>query len=201
MVSEQDSCRALKQQIRQQALARRQALEGKDALSRRILARLAALPEYAGARTVMFYVHLRSEVQTRPFLPGALEAGKQIVVPYCTRGRIELFLLKSLDELAPGALRVPEPKPELRAQSDRQVDVSKLDLVVVPGLAFDRRGGRIGHGAGYYDALLPRIRPDAPRVALAFECQLIDRVPMLAHDVYMHKVITERAVYECAPPR
>jgi len=67
--------------------------------------------------------------------------------------------------------------------------------VVVPGVAFDRRGGRVGHGKGYYDALLGRVRPSIPLVGLAFECQLCDQVPMLAHDIWMSRVITERPIY------
>ena len=67
--------------------------------------------------------------------------------------------------------------------------------MIVPGVAFDRDGGRLGHGFGYYDKLLNRARPDAPLVALAFECQLFPQIPMQAHDVFMDKVVTESAVY------
>jgi 5-formyltetrahydrofolate cyclo-ligase len=70
-----------------------------------------------------------------------------------------------------------------------------LDLVMVPGVAFDLRGGRLGHGKGYYDRLLPRIRPSAPLVAVAFECQLFPEIPMLEYDVFMDRVITEKAIY------
>jgi 5-formyltetrahydrofolate cyclo-ligase len=73
-------------------------------------------------------------------------------------------------------------------------------MVVVPGVAFDRSGGRLGHGKGYYDKLLVRIRPDAHIVAVAYECQLFPEVPMLPHDVRMHKVVTESAVYTAGSP-
>jgi 5-formyltetrahydrofolate cyclo-ligase len=76
------------------------------------------------------------------------------------------------------------------------VGVEELDLVVVPGVAFDRAGGRMGHGKGYYDKLLEHARPDTPLVALAFECQLFPEIPAEAHDVFMDKVVTEAAVYE-----
>jgi len=78
----------------------------------------------------------------------------------------------------------------------KHVDVEELDLIMVPGVAFDRRGGRSGHGMGYYDKLLEHARPDTPLVALAFECQLFEEVPTAEHDVYMDKVVTEAAVYQ-----
>jgi 5-formyltetrahydrofolate cyclo-ligase len=70
-----------------------------------------------------------------------------------------------------------------------------LNLVMVPGVAFDRRGARMGHGKGYYDKLLEHARPDTPLVALAFECQLFDEIPTAEHDVFMDKIITEKAIY------
>jgi 5-formyltetrahydrofolate cyclo-ligase len=66
---------------------------------------------------------------------------------------------------------------------------------MVPGVAFDREGGRTGHGKGYYDKLLQHARPDAPLVALAFECQLFPEIPMQPHDIFMDAVVTEEAVY------
>lgn len=67
----------------------------------------------------------------------------------------------------------------------------ELDLVMVPGTAFDPRGGRMGQGKGYYDRLLARVRPDAPLVALAFECQMFPEIPVAPHDVFMDVVLTE----------
>jgi 5-formyltetrahydrofolate cyclo-ligase len=101
-----------------------------------------------------------------------------------------------MDDLAIGMYKILEPKPELRNLADRQVAVTKLDLVMVPGVAFTREGARMGHGKGYYDKLLEHARPDAPLVALAFECQLFPEIPTQEHDVFMDKVITEGAIYE-----
>ena len=124
------------------------------------------------------------------------EQGKRVVVPYCVGGQIQLFLLADVEELAAGGLGILEPKPALRGDPSRHVEPAGLDLVLVPGVAFDRRGGRLGRGKGYYDGLLAHIRPDTSLVALAFECQIVPEIPMLPHDVYMHKVITEKAIYE-----
>jgi 5-formyltetrahydrofolate cyclo-ligase len=78
----------------------------------------------------------------------------------------------------------------------KQVKATDLDLIMVPGVAFDRTGARMGHGKGYYDKLLQHARPDAPLVALAFECQLFPAIPTASHDIFMDKIITEKAVYQ-----
>ncbi|MBN2476506.1 MAG: 5-formyltetrahydrofolate cyclo-ligase [Pirellulales bacterium] len=188
-----------KQQLRTEASARRRAQAGKDRLSREICGKLAALPEYLAAATVLFYVGVRDEVRTRPFLETACGA-KRIVVPYCVGPRLELFHIESLAELDVGGFGLWEPKAELRPRADRRVAVAQLDLIVVPGVAFDGRGGRLGHGQGYYDRLLRQTGPDTPTVAVAFQCQLFAEVPMLPHDVFMRKILTETAVYPPAPP-
>jgi 5-formyltetrahydrofolate cyclo-ligase len=119
-----------------------------------------------------------------------------IVVPYCVDGELELFLLESMDELELGMYRILEPKTELRAVAAKRIDVEELDLIMVPGVAFDRRGGRTGHGKGYYDKLLEHARPDTPLIALAFDCQLFPGIPMQSHDIFMDKVVTESTVYD-----
>ncbi len=185
-----------KKAIREQAHENRRQQQNKEELSRAICEKFVALPEYAAARTVMFYVDVRTEVRTRDYLATALTHGKKIVVPWCNdRGELELFWLKSMDDLAIGMYSILEPKPELRGLTDRQVRVAELDLIMVPGVAFTREGARMGHGKGYYDKLLEHARPDAPLVALAFECQLFPDIPTQPHDVFMDKIITEATIY------
>lgn len=184
-----------KQRIREQAHAARNAQENKEELSSRICDQFLALPEYAAAKTVMFYVDVRSEVRTRQHFPAALASGKRVIIPYCVDGELELFHLESMDELAIGMYKILEPKPELRDIAAKKPAIEELDLIMVPGVAFDRRGGRSGHGKGYYDKLLEHARPDTPLVALAFECQMFDEVPTAEHDIFMDKVITEKAIY------
>ncbi len=148
-----------KQIIREQAHANRNAQENKDELSKGIVARFMELPEYTRASVVLFYLDVRSEVRTRHSLEDALASGKKIVVPYCVDGELELFHLEQLDELAIGMYKILEPKPELRAIPAKNVPVAEIDLIMVPGVAFDRRGGRTGHGKGDYDKLLEHARP------------------------------------------
>jgi 5-formyltetrahydrofolate cyclo-ligase len=185
-----------KKALREHAHANRNAQPDKDALSQIICDKFMSLPAYAAAKTVKFYIDVRSEVRTRQALPAALTSGKKIVVPWCNdRGELDLFHLQSMDELAVGMYRILEPKPELRQLPERQVRPEELDLVMVPGVAFDRTGARMGHGKGYYDKLLQHARPDAPLVALAFECQLFPEIPVGRHDVFMDLIITEKAEY------
>ena len=186
----------LKNAIRKQAHENRRAQTEKDSVSVKIVDRFMSLPEYDKAKTVMFYVDVRDEVRTRQALPAALASGKRIVVPYCLDGELELFWLENMDELELGMYRILEPKNELRTVKEKHLQPGDLDLVMVPGVAFDRNGGRTGHGKGYYDKLLQHARLDAPLIALAFECQMFEKIPAESHDIYMDKVVTELAVYE-----
>ncbi|HEX3150827.1 MAG TPA: 5-formyltetrahydrofolate cyclo-ligase [Gemmataceae bacterium] len=186
-----------KKLLREQAHANRNAQPDKDPLSKVICDKFMALPDYAAAKTVLFYIDVRAEVRTRHSLPAALTSGKAIVVPWCNdQGELELFRLADMNELAIGMYKILEPKVELRSLPEKQCRPEDLDLVMVPGVAFDRRGGRMGHGKGYYDKLLQHARLDTPLVALAFECQLFPEIPVADHDIFMDKVITETAVYD-----
>ncbi|MCH2113989.1 MAG: 5-formyltetrahydrofolate cyclo-ligase [Pirellulales bacterium] len=184
-----------KTRIRQQAYAKRKAQEDKDALSRQIVSQFMALDEYAASETIMFYVDVRAEVRTRHNLAGALQSSKRIVVPYCVDGELELFHLESMEELSIGMYQILEPRADLRPVAAKRIEVSQLDLIMVPGVAFDARGARTGHGKGYYDKLLQHARLDAPLVALAFDCQMFPELPSAAHDVFMDKIITQSNVH------
>ena len=195
-MSLETAIRERKDSLRKQAHASRNAQENKDELSRRIVGAFMSLPEYALAETVMFYIDVRSEVRTRHDLALALTSGKTIVVPWCNAdGELELFRLDNMDELEVGMYKILEPRSELRSLAEKQVNVEALDMIMVPGVAFDRRGARMGHGKGYYDKLLQHARSNTPLVALAFECQLFDEIPVANHDIFMDTLITEDHVY------
>lgn len=186
-----------KKQIREQAHANRKDQPNKAEVSREIVQKFLDLPEYAAAQTVMFYVDVRTEVKTRDFLSVALTHGKKIVVPWCRAdGELELFWLESMDELSIGMYKILEPRAELRDLPEKKVSPFELDLVMVPGVAFDRSGARMGHGFGYYDKLLEHTRPNTPLIALAFECQLFEEIPTAPHDIFMDKIVTESAIYD-----
>jgi 5-formyltetrahydrofolate cyclo-ligase len=122
-------------------------------------------------------------------------------VPYCTvdesgANKLGLWHLTGMDELVVGKWKILEPPRERWGEPGKEVEPEDLDLVMVPGVGFDRKGARMGNGQGYYDRLLERVRPDAPLIALAYECQMFPELVVGLHDIYMDKVITERAVYE-----
>jgi 5-formyltetrahydrofolate cyclo-ligase len=185
-----------KNEIRKAAHAARREQADKEGVSQRITDRVMQMPEYQAANCVMWYVDVRDEARTRHALPDALMDGKRIVIPYCVDGELELFHLESMDELETGMYKILEPRADLREVAEKRVDVSELDLVIVPGVGFDARGGRTGHGKGYYDKLLENAKPETPLVALAFECQMFDEIPMQSHDIFMDKVVTEEKVYD-----
>ena len=183
--------------IRKIAFANRRNQENKDELSRDIMRSFMELPEYADAQTIMFYVDVRAEVRTRFDLPVALKQGKRVVVPWCNdEGELELFHLESMDELEIGMYKILEPAVHLRNVDIKRIEVTELDLIMVPGVGFDARGGRTGMGKGYYDKCLEHARPDAAIVAVCFECQMFDEIPVQSHDIYMDRVITEATTYE-----
>jgi len=179
--------------IRQEAIFRRRAQDKKDETSHKILQHLRQLAVYQQASTVLFYIGVRSEVRTIAELSRLLGQGdKRVVVPYCVDQHLELFHLDAIDELESGAYRLLEPKRSLRSNPDRSVEITEVDLVVVPGIAFDRQGGRLGNGFGYYDRLLAKIASTTSLVALAYDCQMFPLIPMDEHDIRMDVVITEK---------
>lgn len=185
-----------KTRLRRESLARREAEPDRAGKSVRIIDRVRALPEYAAARILSAFVGVGSEVTTLPLLEAALAAGKQVAVPWVDGDDLHLFALSGLDDLAPAPFGLLEPRLDRRHSAARVVKPSDVDLFVVPGLAFDRAGGRLGHGRGYYDRLLSRAAGRASFSAVAFECQLIPEVPMSANDVRVHRVVTEAATHE-----
>lgn len=171
--------RTLRQQVRS-AIA---ALPPEDRAAQEAMLRqdFASLPGLAGARRVLLYVAaFAEEIATRPLLDQVRAQGQRLLLPQVDRAGKRLVLLE-VDHpgrdlrLSPGG--IPEPEPHCP-----EVEPAAVDWVLVPGLAFDRQRFRLGRGGGYYDRLLPRLRPDCPRWALALEPQLVDRVPTEPHD-------------------
>jgi 5-formyltetrahydrofolate cyclo-ligase len=181
---------------------RERVLQARDALSAAaradygdaILAAISARDDFRAARTVLLSLAFRSEWETRPLAGIALAQGKTLVVPRVNlqSRMLELLAIADLErDVARGYLGIAEPLPHCRP-----VVPAAVDWVLVPGVAFDTRGHRIGYGGGYYDRLLPTLRDDARRIAGAFELQMIDRVPAAAHDLTVDAIVTERRTLE-----
>ena len=191
-----------KNKMRREAYDRRNAQDNKDEVSAKAVARFLELPEYKNAHTIMWYIDCRSELRTKPELLAEVAKGeKKIIVPYCTEdengdNKLGLWWMESLEEMVVGKWDILEPPKDMWGNPTKEVEAGDLDLVMVPGVGFDRNGGRIGNGQGYYDRLLEKVRADAPLIAMGYESQLFDNVLVAPHDVYMDKVVTEDAVYE-----
>jgi 5-formyltetrahydrofolate cyclo-ligase len=187
--------------MRRAAYDARNAAPDKERISDLAVTSLMSLPEYQRAATVLWYLDCRSELRTRQVLPRALDSNKRIVVPYCTvdeagANKLGLWLLESMSELIIGKWKILEPPRDRWGTEGKEVEPTNIDLVIVPGVAFSRQGGRMGNGQGYYDRLLAQVRPDCTLIGLCYECQLFDDLIVGPHDVFMDKVVTEAAVYD-----
>ena len=188
--------------VRRAAYDARNAQKEKERVSETAVARLVQLPEYQAAKTALWYLDCRSELRTRHALPSVLASDKKIVVPYCTvddfgANKLGLWWLESIDELVVGKWNILEPPRDRWEEPGKEFQPEQLDIVIVPGVAFSRGGGRMGNGQGYYDRLLHRVRPDCPLVGVCYECQLFDNLIVGPHDVSMDKIVTELATYHC----
>ena len=184
-----------KQSLRATASERRRQQPDKERFSRVILAALTGLPEFRRSTSPVLYVDVRDEVRTQPIIASTLAAVGPVILPYCQENDLRLCRVDQLGELAPGTYGILEPIVALRKDADRQVDPAHVDLIVIPGVAFDRHGHRLGHGLGYYDRLLARVADSTTLVALAFDCQVFDNVPHEPHDVAVDIIVTESTVY------
>jgi 5-formyltetrahydrofolate cyclo-ligase len=188
--------RASKRTLRQTVLARRNALtpEARAAWSQAIFARVLPLAAASRVRAVLAYHAFGSEPDTVPFLRALLAGGHSLLLPRIDRPARVLMIHRVGDlerdlVLGPWGIREPDPRrcPPARA--------GDANFVLVPGVAFDPGGGRLGYGGGYYDRLLATCAEGTPLVAAAFEAQMVDHVPTGASDRRVGMVVTERGVY------
>jgi 5-formyltetrahydrofolate cyclo-ligase len=154
-----------------------------------LMARFPGLPGFEEAGCVLLYASaFPEEITTGPLLRLALERGKRLVCPRVVRAERRLRLYEVADpdaDFVRGALGIPEPRTTCPT-----VEPGAVDWVLAPGIAFDGRAYRLGRGAGYYDRLLPTLRPDAPRWALILDCQWVDELPVEPHDVPLDGVVS-----------
>jgi 5-formyltetrahydrofolate cyclo-ligase len=180
-----------KSEARQQGLSAREAEPDREAHSRAIQSQVIALPEFAAAGTILTYIGVRTEVATDRIVTEAVRAGKRVAAPYVTADGLRAAFIEGRGELIPARFGLVEPADRIKQDPLRTCRPAEVDLFVVPGLAFDRSGGRVGFGKAYYDRLLAQASPRALFVALCFHGQLVDHVPMLDHDIPMHLIVTD----------
>ncbi len=157
---------------------------------------IRAWPAWVGARSVLGFLPLAGEVDLRPLLAEAIERGVRVAVPEVTaEGVFRPCVVRSLDPsaLEPGPLGIQVPR--LR----EAMPVESIDLVLVPGLAFDPQGRRLGRGGGFYDRFLPQLRRDAFTVGVCFGVQRVPEVPVAAHDARVEWLATASGVVAAQP--
>lgn len=182
--------------LRKSILKKRDSIEPflrykKDEL---IIDRLTELKEFKEAKVILLYVSVRSEPDTRALIRDCLIAQKRIFLPRINKekGELEIREISSIDQLKKGPYGIPEPD-----QDSPLRDINEAELIIVPGVAFDRRGGRIGYGAGYYDKLLTGLKKEIPVVAIAYDDQIVEEIPLEPHDKLVDLIITDREVIYC----
>lgn len=186
------------QDLRVEKLGLRDGLAGdiRLAKSEQITRNLASILAYRQAKAILYFVNFRSEVITTPDIQGALDEGKNVCLPL-TVVRPKMLIAYQIRNLATdlqsGYQDIPEPNPDKAVE----FDPARLDVVIVPGSVFDKRGGRMGYGGGYYDRFLANMAPQATRIGVCFGVQLEDKIPLEPHDELLDFVVSEDGVYEC----
>ena len=183
-------------QLRKTILAARNRLtrEEINSKSQTIQKRLLAREEIKNSQTIFAYVSFRSEVATLALIDSLIAMGKTVVVPIT---RIEekrldaIHITNRSTDLEAGYCDIPEPKEELC--KTREIAAREIEVILLPGSVFDERGGRFGYGGGYYDRFLAKV-PQARRIGLAFELQIIEKAPLQEHDELLDLVVTENRV-------
>lgn len=187
-----------KASIRKELFARRDAIppEVRRAKNRMIRERLSALDEFKNARTIFFFASFRTEVDTIELIKISFSEGKRVVLPKVDKEKhmLVIYEIKSIDELKPEYMGIPEPAV---LSDDRKVNINDVDIVIIPGAAFDEAGNRIGYGAGYYDMLLSSLTRNIPIIAPAYEEQVTDSIPAEPHDIKVSIIVTDSRVIRC----
>lgn len=178
-----------KRTLRAAMLARRRGLTPQQVASQSLALqqRFLELAEFRRSKVLALYAPIHHEVETVAVAQAALSAGKMLLYPAVEGDDLRFSRVASLDELSPGKFGIPEPEGE-------PCDPAGADLIVIPGVAFDLYGRRIGYGKGYYDRALHRLEESGKLVAFCFDFQLVQEIVGEPHDVTMDLIVTESRV-------
>jgi len=167
-----------------------------DTLSVEISKNLVGLDCVAKATTISTYLNIGSEVRTDQIVEWAWSHGKRVIVPIVFKAEKQLIFseIRSREELETGAFKIPEPKPEYR----RLVPLEEADVVLIPGVAWDSKGYRVGYGGGFYDRKLNSVRKNLTTIGLAFEFQILPDLPKTHYDRHVVMLVTESRIIRAA---
>lgn len=175
--------------LREQCFAKRLgvSVEQRQVASQSIAGYLTQLPEYQSGQSIALFAATPDEIDLALFWDRCRADGKHCFFPRVDGVGMDFYQVKRLTALSRGAFGILEPS----AESPR-LDPNQCDLIIVPGIAFDRQGGRLGRGKGFYDRYLPLVR--GCRVGVCVDDCIVDQVPCEPHDVRMHMVVTESGI-------
>ena len=188
-----------KKSLRKEILAKRNIMDAieKEEKDRKILDEFYESNYYREAKNIFIYISYDSEINTKGIIKKALRDNKKIYVPrteFKTR-LMDAVEITSLNNLIESEYGILEPSVE-----EPHIDPNEIDLIVVPGVAFDRNGGRMGYGAGFYDRYFKKINEDnmkkVIKLALAYDFQILEKIPMNEQDVPVNYIITEKEFYQ-----
>ncbi len=182
--------RALRQVVREKrdALAESERRER----ARQIKERLFSLPEFKNAHAILFYAAFGGEVPTYEMMEESLEMGKRVILPITDTETKHLVLreVRDLNNLKKNKYGIPEPGLE----NTLRYEPGLINLVIVPGVAFDPYGHRIGYGGGYYDRFLRKLKPSVSKIGIAFDIQIVPEIPKEEYDLPVDEIVTESRV-------
>ncbi len=183
-----------KKAFRKQMLAKRDSIpsEKRVEADKERNERIRNWETYKNAELLLFYVSYRSEADTLQLLKEALEVGCNVAVPKVVGTDMVFYRITELSQLIEGYKGILEPDPE---RTEAVTEFTKSTILFVPGCAFDKTGGRMGYGGGFYDRFMEKY-PDVLRVALAYEEQLVPEVPREAHDKSVDVIVTEMRIIQ-----
>lgn len=184
-----------KSQLRKEYTFIRESMEQSDVdrLSEKIISTVVKLPVYQKAETVMLYLNFKNEVDSIKMIEECFKQGKKVALPYCIKEGTRIVptelrdIENDIEELNMGYL---QPKKECI----RPISIDEIDLIIVPGIAFDKRCYRLGFGAGYYDRFLNNLHLSIPTIGVCYDYQIIHSIPNEPHDVPLDFIITEKRI-------
>jgi 5-formyltetrahydrofolate cyclo-ligase len=184
-----------KKELRKKIIDLRDQLppEERKEKSNLIAENLFSLPAYREAKVVMFFISFGSEVDTKMMVEETIRRGKIALAPKALPKTRELVPSQIIDwdkDLAPGAYDIPEPREERL----RPYEPERIDLLMVPGVAYDTKGNRLGYGGGYYDRFFSLLKPGTPLVALVFDLQIQGEIPVDEWDRRVDCIVTDERI-------
>lgn len=192
MNKSKETIKSNKKNIRKSIIAKRDLKKEENSLKdSKIFKNLISLNSYKRAKKVFIYIGFGSEINTKSLIEIMLREGKEVFVPKVLEEEMIALKITSLNNLIESKFKILEPVGE---KSD--IDGEEFDLIIMPGVAFDRSGNRIGYGKGYYDKYLKDIKSDIKKIALAYELQLIEEIETEEHDLKVDSIITENEIID-----